>query len=71
MTVQERRLIQRIGRNFAVVVILLPFMALGGRWQLVLVPMLVSAAIAFATALRLRRLQRAELATRREHGDAA
>lgn len=57
MSSRERLLIQRIGRSFAFVVCGLPFVLLGGAWQLVLIPMIVAAAVALISAVRLRRLQ--------------
>ena len=57
MNARERQLIQRIGRSFAFVVCGLPFVLLGGTWQLLLIPMIAAAIVALLSAVQLRRLQ--------------
>ncbi|MCW2925332.1 MAG: hypothetical protein JWM98_2736 [Thermoleophilia bacterium] len=49
---------RRVLAAFAVVVVLLPVAALGGAWTLVLVPLVLSSAVALREALRLRRSAR-------------
>lgn len=54
-TDEQREHLRRIAACFAVVVLLLPLVLLGGWWALVLVPLLGLAVVAFVEAVRLRR----------------
>lgn len=56
----ERALQRRILVCFLLIVITFPLMYLGGAWRFVLLPDLMIAAVAFATALQLRRVRRSE-----------
>ncbi|MCW2949156.1 MAG: hypothetical protein JWN41_169 [Thermoleophilia bacterium] len=54
----QRRRIRRIWSAFAVIVVLLPLVALGGAWAFVLVPLLLVALLAMREARALRRTPR-------------
>lgn len=54
-TPEQRRHLRRILSSFVFVVVALPFALLGGRWSLLLVPLVLAAAFALREALLLRR----------------
>ena len=56
--------LRRILLTFLIVVALLPLVALGEAWSMLLVPLLVAAAVGLREAIRLRRSVRAHGAQR-------
>ena len=54
-THEQRRHLRRILATFVVVVVALPFVALGGAWSWVLVALLLVAAVGVREAVLLRR----------------